>query len=146
LIPYHDPINLLYNLVSDLATSAPISSSRDTLTYTFCLPYQAPDNVSGVFSLIDKVVLRSTKKGRFDLTFAKVIDSDNANEQRNLSRQFAILSETGDLTDAILGEVGEKGNTQRHRVGLQSAINSNAGRLLQSLTLTDQPAKRPEEG
>jgi hypothetical protein len=144
--PYHDPIHLLYNFVSDIATSAPTSSSCDTLTYTFSLPYQSPDNVSGVFALVDKTVLRSTKKGRFDLTFSKVVDSENANEQRNLSTQFAILSETGDLTDAILGDIGEKGNNQRHRVGLQSALNSTAGKLLQSLTYTDQPAKRPEEG
>lgn len=145
-IPYHDPIHLLYNFVSDIATSSPISSSHDALTYTFMLPYLAPDNVSGVFALVNKTVLRSTRKGRFDLTFAKVIDTENANEQRSLSSQFAILSETGDLTDAILGEIGEKGSNQRHRVGLQSVLNTNAGKLLQSLVLSDQPAKRPEEG
>lgn len=142
----HDPIQLLFNLVSDIATAALVSSSRDLLTLTFMLPYQGSENISGVFALVDKTVLRSTRHGRFDLTFAKVLDSENANEQRNLSTQFAIMSEVGELTDAILGDAGEKGNNQRHRVGLQSALNSEAGRLLYSLVLTDQPEKRPEEG
>lgn len=145
-VPYHDLIQLLYNFVNDIATAALVPSSLDVLTYTFLLPYQAPDNVSGVFALVDKTVLRSTRKGRFDLTFAKVIDSENANEQRNLSSQFAIMSEVGDLTDAILGDIGEKGNNQRHRVGLQSALNSPAGKQLYSLVLSDQPRKRPEDG
>jgi hypothetical protein len=146
LKPMHDPIQLLYNLGSDFATAALVSSSRDLLTLTFLLPYQGPDNVSGVFALVDKTALRSTRKGRFDLTFAKVIDSENANEQRELSPQFAIMSETGELTDAILGDIGEKGKAQRHRVGLQTAVNGEAGKLLYSLVLSDQPEQRPEEG
>ncbi|UZJ52509.1 hypothetical protein CBS101457_001829 [Exobasidium rhododendri] len=145
LKPMHDPIQLIYNLGSDFATAALVSSSRDLLTLTFLLPYQGADNVSGVFALVNKTALRSTRKGRFDLTFTKVIDTDNANEQRELSPEFAIMSETAELTDAILGDIGEKGSSQRHRVGLQSAVNSEAGKLLYSLVLSDQPQKRPEE-
>lgn len=146
LKPFHDPLELLYNFVWDIATASPVASSRDVITLTFMLPYLNPDNVGGVFALVDKSVLRATRKGRFDLTFAKVIDAENAAEQRSLDNRFAIMSENGELTDALLGEIGDRGANQRHKVGLQAALNGDGGHLLESLVLSDQPKARPEVG
>lgn len=146
LVPYHDPIELLYNYAVETATSAPSGISGDSISLTFLLPYQTPDNISGVFAIVDKASLRASRRGRFDLSFAKVLDGEQVNEQRQLDNRFAIMSETGELTDAFLGEVGERGNAVRHRIGLQAALNSAAGKYLYSLVLSDQPERRPEEG
>lgn len=118
----------------------------DVLSLTFVLPYENPDNISGVFAVVDKTVLRGTRHGRFDLTFSKVLEGENVNEQRNLDGRFAIMSETGELTDSILGQIGDRGASQRSRVGLQAALNGPAGKHLYSLILSDQPEARPEEG
>lgn len=147
LTPFHDPFELIYAFFYNTATGSSKPVISDTISLTFLLPFQSPDNVSGVFSIADKSVLRESRQGRFDLTFAKVLDGENVNSQRQLDTRYAIMSEVGDLTDALLGEIGEKGNSQRHRVGLQAALNNNeAGKYLYSLVLSDQPEKRPETG
>lgn len=147
LTPFHDPFELLYTFLFNSATGSSKPVISDTISLTFLLPFQSPDNISGVFSIADKSVLRESRQGRFDLTFAKVLDGENVNSQRQLDSRYAIMSEVGDLTDAFLGEIGEKGNAQRNRVGLQAALNNNeAGNYLYSLVLSDQPEKRPETG
>lgn len=146
LAPLHDPIELVYLLINNLVTGSSTPVMSDTLSLTFLLPYQSPDNVSGVFAIADKTVLRDSRKGRFDMTFAKVLDGDHVNEQRQLDQRYAIMSEAGELTDVLLGETGDRGNNQRQRVGLQAALNSDAGRFLYNLVLSDQPEKRPETG
>jgi hypothetical protein len=144
--PFHDPIEFVWNQLYSMAFASTMPSMDDTIALTFQLPYQQPDNTSGVFGIANKSNLRASRQGRFDLTFAKVLDSGNVNEQRQLHERFAIMSEAGELTDVLLGEIGERGDAQRHRVGLQSALNGEAGQWLYSLILSDQPEQRPERG
>lgn len=136
---------MLYYAVGDIVAATTNPSARDLLTLRFALPFQTPDNVSGVFAIVAKTSLRVTRKGRFDLTFAKLAD-DADSVARGLDKNFAVLSETTDMSDTLLGEAGAKGNAQREKVGLQSAINGPAGRLLESLVLSDQPNEKPEYG
>ncbi|PWN32121.1 DUF1682-domain-containing protein [Meira miltonrushii] len=147
LTPFHDPFELLYTFLYNTATGSSKPVISDTISLTFLLPFQSPDNISGVFAIAEKSVLRESRQGRFDMTFAKVLDGENVNSQRQLDARYAIMSEVGDLTDAFLGDIGDKGNAQRNRVGLQAALNnSEAGNYLYSLVLSDQPEKRPETG
>lgn len=145
LTPWHDPLALLYFAVGDIAAATTNPSARDLLTLRFALPFQGPDNVCGVFAIVAKTCLRVTRKGRFDLTFAKLADEADV-AQRGLDKAFAVLSETTDLSDTFLGAAGGVGDQQREKVGLQSAINGPAGRLLESLVLSDQPNEKPEYG
>ncbi|KAJ1028477.1 hypothetical protein NDA16_001643 [Ustilago loliicola] len=142
LIARHDPMEILYTLAKDIVLASTTSSFRDTLTFTFTLP-PTSDNVSGVFALVNKGALQHTRSGRFDLTFAKVNDSDSAVASRGLSKQWAIMSEASDLTDGFLGEPDQKGLAQRSKLGLVDLLEGQAGKYLDSLTLTDQPFTRP---
>ncbi|GAC92706.1 hypothetical protein PHSY_000261 [Pseudozyma hubeiensis SY62] len=144
LIPRHDPMEILFAFVKDTVTAS-ITPLRDAITLTFTLPTTA-DNVSGVFALVNKGALQYTRSGRFDLTFAKVIDSDSAVTSRGLSKQWAIMSEAPELTDAFLGEPDQKGVAQRTKLGLVDLLEGKAGAFLDSLVLTDQPFKRPTKG
>lgn len=145
LIPRHDPLEMVFTFAKDIAMATTTSSFRDTITLTFTLPPTA-DNVSGVFALVNKGALQATRKDRFDLTFAKVNDADNAVTSRGLSQRWAIMSEASDLTDGFLGEPDQKGVTQRSKLGLVDLLEGQAGKFLDSLVLTDQPATRPENG
>ncbi|CBQ72109.1 conserved hypothetical protein [Sporisorium reilianum SRZ2] len=145
LIPRHDPMEMLFAFAKDIALASTTSSFRDTVTLTFTLPSTA-DNVSGVFALVHKGALQHTRSGRFDLTFAKVVDSDSAVTSRGLSKQWAIMSEAAELTDGFLGEPDHKGVAQRAKLGLVDLLESRAGSLLDSIVLTDQPAARPANG
>ncbi|PWN41569.1 hypothetical protein IE81DRAFT_324426 [Ceraceosorus guamensis] len=145
LVPYHDPLALLYHFVGDIVAATVSSSARDTLSLHFALPYQSPDNVSGVFAIISKTALRRSRAGRFDLTFTKLA-GDAETSARKLDERFVVLSETSDLSDSLLGEQGAKGDAHRDKVGLQIAINGPAKDLLESLILTDLPHERPWNG
>ncbi|SPC67240.1 uncharacterized protein UHOD_02787 [Ustilago sp. UG-2017b] len=142
LIAQHDPMEILYTLAKDIVLASTASSFRDTVTFTFTLP-PTSDNVSGVFALVNKGALQHTRSGRFDLTFAKVNDSDSAVTSRGLSNQWAIMSEASDLTDGFLGEPDQKGIAQRSKLGLTDVLEGQAGKFLDSLILTDQPFTRP---
>lgn len=119
---------------------------RDRLTLTFQLPPTA-ENLSGVFALVDKSVLQSLRKSRpFDLSFGRLLDlQEGERDARGLSSQWAVISETADLTDAFLGAVGTSGEERRTKLGVQTVLNSPAGKWLESLIITDLPAKRPDE-
>lgn len=145
LVARHDPMEILFTFAKDIALASTTSSFRDTVTLTFTLPSVA-DNVSGVFALVNKGALQHTRSGRFDLTFAKVNDSDSAVTSRGLSKQWAIMSEAAELTDGFLGEPDQKGVAQRAKLGLVDVLAGQAGNLLDSLVLTDQPAERPTNG
>lgn len=145
LIPRHDPMEILFGLAKDIVMASTTSSFRDTLTLTFTLPATS-DNVSGVFALVNKGALQHTRSGRFDLTFAKVIDSDSAVTSRGLSNKWAIMSEASELTDGFLGEPDQKGVAQRAKLGLVDLLEGQAGKFLDSLVLTDQPFTRPTKG
>lgn len=145
LMPRHDPMEILYNVVKDIVLASTTSSFRDTITFTFTLPPTA-DNLSGIFALVNKGALQHTRSGRYDLTFAKVNDSDSAVTSRGLSKQWAIMSEASDLTDGFLGEPDQKGVAQRSKLGIVDLIEGHAGQLLDSLVLTDQPFTRPTDG
>lgn len=142
LIARHDPMEILYTLAKDIVLASTASSFRDTVTFTFTLP-PTSDNVSGVFALVNKGALQHTRSGRFDLTFAKVNDSDSAVTSRGLSKQWAIMSEASDLTDGFLGEPDQKGIAHRSKLGLTDVLEGQAGKFLDSLILTDQPFTRP---
>ena len=143
-IPRHDPMEILFAFVKD-TLMASNTSFRDTITLTFTLPPTA-DNVTGVFALVNKGALQSTRSGRFDLTFTKVNESDSAVTSRGLSKQWVIMSEASDLTDAFLGEPDQKGVAQRSKLGLVDLLEGQAGKFLDSLVLTDQPFTRPTRG
>lgn len=142
LIARHDPMEILYTFAKDIVLASTTSSFRDTVTFTFTLP-PTSDNVSGVFALVNKGALQHTRSGRFDLTFAKVNDSDSAVTSRGLSKQWAIMSEASDLTDGFLGEPDQKGVAHRSKLGLVDLLEGQAGKYLDSLILTDQPFTRP---
>lgn len=117
---------------------------RDTLTLTFQLP-PTPDNTSGVFAVVDKTVLQSLRTVRpFDLSFSRLLDTNDEREARGLDRKWAVMSENSELTDAFLGSVGQKGDERRHKIGVQEILNSSAGDWLESFILTDLPQDRPE--
>lgn len=145
LKPRHEPLQRIYNTVSDIVLANTVPSSRDQIVLTFTLP-QTADNVIGVFGLVDKSVLQVTRSGRFDLTFTKVVDGDQAVTSRDLSAKWAIMSESPDLTDQFLGEPESRGQNQRTKIGIPDVLATPAGDLLQSLILTDQPAERPTAG
>ncbi|SPO22082.1 uncharacterized protein UTRI_02084_B [Ustilago trichophora] len=144
LIPRHDPMEIVFAFLKDTVLASN-TAFRDTITLTFTLPPTA-DNVSGVFALVNKGALQHTRTGRFDLTFAKVNDSDSAVTSRGLSKQWAIMSESSDLTDGFLGEPDQKGVAQRSKLGLVDLLEGQAGKFLDSLVLTDQPFTRPTRG
>ncbi|PWN49003.1 hypothetical protein IE53DRAFT_388791 [Violaceomyces palustris] len=146
LKPRHDPMERLYNFLYDTATAETVSSSRDLITLSFTLPQSEPDNLCGVFGVVDKSELRTTRMGRFDLSFAKVNENESATSSRGISNRWAIMSESNDLTDQILGEEGRKGEEQRDRIGLAKLLESEAGQRLESLILSDQPSQRPTQG
>lgn len=135
LKPLHDPLALLFHFVSDVIAAKGTSSIRDELILHFALPYQQPDNISGVFAVVAKDALRRTRAGRFDLTFAKLADDAEA-KKRGLVERLSILSEASDLTDALLSE----------KVSAVEVLNGPAGHLLDSLVLSDQPQEKPEDG
>ncbi len=145
LIPRHDPMEILYTVIKDTVMASTTSSFRDTITLTFTLPPTA-DNITGVFALVNKSALQHTRTGRFDLTFAKVNDSDSTVTSRGLSKQWALISEASDLTDGFLGEPDQKGVAQRSKLGLVDLLEGQAGKFLDSLVLTDQPFTRPTKG
>jgi len=135
LKPLHDPLALLYNFAGDVIAASGTSSISDQLILHFALPYQQPDNISGVFAVVAKDALRRTRAGRFDLTFAKLADDAEA-KKRGLAENFSILSEAADLSDSLLSE----------KVGVVEVLNGPAGHLLDSLVLSDQPQEKPEDG
>lgn len=145
LIPRHDPMEILFAFIKDTVMASSTSSFRDVITLTFTLPPTA-DNITGVFALVNKGALQATRSGRFDLTFAKVNDSDSTVTSRGLSKQWAVMSEAPELTDALLGEADQKGVAQRSKLGLVDLLAGQAGRFLDSLVLTDQPFTRPTNG
>ena len=136
----------MYHTLYELALAVPISSVRDRLTLTFQLP-PTSDNTSGVFALVDKAVLQAVRKARpFDLSFARLLDwQEGEREARGLSAQWAVMSESADLTDGFLGNAGSQGEERRSKLAVQQVLNSPAGKWLESLILTDLPAKRPDE-
>ncbi|KDN53043.1 DUF1682-domain-containing protein [Tilletiaria anomala UBC 951] len=142
-LPLHDPLFIIGRAFYD-NFSGGLSHDRSTLTLTLTLS-QTTDNIIGVFALVDKSVLRATRTSkRFDLTFTKLIEAENAATQRGLSNQWAILSENGDLTDLWLGEINDKGQAQRQKVGIQKLLDdSPAGKWLESLVISDQPTEKP---
>lgn len=150
LTPRHDPLFYLYHFISDIALATPLSSARDTLTLTFQLPTPpaaaaAGSDVFGVFAIVDKRCLQSLRSARpFDLSFARLLESNDERERRGLSQQWAVMSENAELTDGYLGEVGQKGDARRNKVGIQTVLNSAAGEGLESLILTDVPQHRPD--
>lgn len=143
LQPRHDPMELLYLFMKDTLVAATKSSLRDSISLTFTLPATA-DNINGVFALVNKNALQVTRSGRFDLSFTKVNEQDTAVTSRGLTKQWAIMSETSDLTDGFLGEPDQKGAAQREKVGLVEALRTQADSCLESLVLTDLSAQRPE--
>lgn len=143
--PYHDLALLLVQL--PLAQfGAPSKEFRSQLSVTLTLPPTA-DNVSGVFGVVNKTYLRTTRAGRYDLSFAKLLDAPDASTSRGLDNQWAILSETGELTDSWLGAPGEHGASVRSKLGIQQVLNTpEAEKLVQSIVITDQPRTRPTKG
>ena len=145
--PYHDPITVLGSaFLSTVAAGATVGATQNDFTHmeiTVTLP-KHNDNILGVFALVDKSALRRTKtKERFDLTFTRLNETDNAATQRSLDNQWAILSESGDLTDLWLGEINDKGAAQRARIGLQNALNGPTGKWVESIIIRDQPKEAP---
>ncbi len=158
--PIHNLLSLALNAGADAVagTGTVAKYDRDLLVLTLHLPLlgepsaakPAPsENLCGVFALIDKSALRNTKSAaRYDLTFGKLLEAQDAATQRGLDERWAILSESADLTDAYLGEIGEKGQQQRDKVGLVAALQkqlaSGGSNLLESIVITDQPLVKPE--
>lgn len=144
LTPRHDPLQYLYHFAYDVAVASTVSTVRDTLTLSFVLP-PTPDNTSGVFAIIDKSVLQSLRQVRpFDLSFARLLDTNDQREARGLDRKWAIMSENAELTDGFLGTIGSSGDERRSKIGIQTVLNSSAGNWLESLILTDLPQDRPD--
>ncbi|EPQ28267.1 uncharacterized protein PFL1_04094 [Pseudozyma flocculosa PF-1] len=142
LKPRHDPLERFTSFVFDVATASLVPSHRDLLTLTFALPTTA-DNVYGIFALVDKTALQATRSGRFDLSFTKINDGDQAVTSRGIPNRFAILTESSDLTDQYLGEPDARGQAQRQKIGVADALKTSAADLLESLVISDQPAERP---
>lgn len=146
LRPWHDLLYVWVSLVYDiLALPAVPWFAEETVTLNLALP-ATPRVNGGTFGLIDKTALRRTRMGRYDMLFAKVVDTANASAARGLDERFAIATESGDITDKWLGEVGPRGNVQRAKLGITDTLNSAAGRLLVSLLFTDQPRRQPVYG
>lgn len=143
--PYHDALLLLAQLpLSQMGQKT--EEYRSRLDVVLTLP-PTSDNVLGVFGLINKTSLRVTRAGRYDLTFAKLLDAENASTTRGLDNQWAILSETGELTDSWLGQPGERGQATRDKLGIQQVLNTpQALHALEALVVTDQPRSKPTKG
>lgn len=80
----------------------------------------------------------------FDLSFARLLDTNDQREARGLDRKWAIMSENAELTDGLLGSTNAAGDERRAKIGIQAVLNSSAGNWLESLILTDLPQDRPE--
>lgn len=144
LRPWHDILYICVSLLYDvLALPAVPWFGPETVTVQMALP-SSPRVNGGTFAIIDKTELVPARHGRYDMLFAKVLDAENASRARGLDERFAIATESGDITDKWLGEVGPRGDAQRAKLGLIDTLNSNAGRLLVSLLFTDQPRLQPE--
>ncbi|KAL4399107.1 endoplasmic reticulum calcium ion homeostasis protein [Malassezia pachydermatis] len=143
LRPWQDPLRILVSMLYDmLMLPARPWLASDNVTLTFTLP-KAPRVNGGVFALISKYKLREVRYDRYDMLFARVADAANASASRDLDERFAIASESGNITDRWLGEVGQRGDDQRRALGITEALNGPAGLFLESLVFTDQPHVRP---
>ena len=147
--PWHDGVLLLAQQAGSLSVAGQykFEDQRSRLTIEITLP-QSGDNVCGVFGLVNKRWLAQTRTGRrFDLSFGQLADGENASAQRGLSDQWAILSESGELTDVWLGVTGVRGGSTRDRIGIQQVLNTPAAeKWLESIIITDQPRVRPTKG
>lgn len=143
LRPWHDILYVLVSLLYDLlALPAVPWFGPETITLHMALP-SSPRVNGGTFAIIDKTELVPARHGRYDMLFAKVVDTENASRARGLDERFAIATESGDITDKWLGEVGPRGDAQRAKLGLTDTLNSSAGHLVVSLLFSDQPRVQP---
>lgn len=143
LRPWHDLLSIFVSVLYDLLALPPVPwLAQETVTVQMILPSSPPVH-GGTFALIDKTELPRVLHDRFDLLFARVLDTEDASRSRGLNERFAIASESGDITDKWLGEVGPRGDAQRSKLGITHTLNSDAGRLLVSLVFTDQPRVQP---
>ena len=146
LQPRHDVLMHVGSFLYDaLALPATPFSVSDHVTLTFRLPRNERTPI-GTFAVIDKHDLQRVRAGRYDLSFAKVADGENASGARALDERFAIAAENGNVVDKWLGESGQRGDEQRKRLGLVDALNGPGGRFVVSLVCTDQPSERPQNG
>ena len=146
LRPRHDPLLwIVQSLYDILALPAVPWCGPDRLTLTLTLP-SSPRINGATFAIIDKRELRSMRHDRFDMKFARVLDSEKASEMRGLDERFAIASESGDATDRWLGEIGTRGDNQRARLGVAERLHGPGGRFFVSLLYTDQPRREPSSG
>jgi len=136
-------MELFYNFIQDIVQASISSRSQDVLTLNFNLPTSA--SPLGIFAITTKSSLRTFRKSRFDLTFAKVNDSDDVNSARGLGKEWCIMSEVSETTDQLLGEVGPRGEEKRQRIGIQRLLNEDGGKILRSLCFTDVWEGKPEE-
>ena len=145
LAPRHDLLQLIGTFLYDALVLPAVPLLRgDSVTLFFRLA--SPRVHGGTLAVIDKQVLQHVRRGRFDLSFARVADVPNASSARSLDERFAIASESGNITDRWLGEVGARGDAQRARTGLVDALNGAGGRFVESLVFTDQPHVQPAHG
>lgn len=146
LRPRHDPLLWTVQHLYDIfALPAVPWCGPDRLTLTLTLP-STPRINGATFAIIDKTELRAMRHDRFDMKFARVLDSENASELRGLDARFAIASESGDATDRWLGDMGPRGDKQRARLGVAERLHGPGGRFFVSLLYTDQPAREPTSG
>ena len=146
LSPRHDPIQYLVCKLYDVfALPASPTVQADRAVLSFVLPQRAR-GACGTFALIDKVALRHVRADRFDLSVARVAESNTMNSSHALDERWAIASENANITDKMLGEAGARGDKQRTALGLVPVLNSPAAKWLESLVWTDLPAARPTNG
>ncbi|CAD6883900.1 unnamed protein product [Tilletia controversa] len=144
-IPRHDIIQSLFWPLWDLGVGSDTPSKRDLITIRFVLPPSA--NPIGVWSLVNKLDLRGTRKGRYDLGFTQL--RLNAVEQRGLDTNWVLMSEAADNTDMILGSVVTSNKPRQDGIlpGLQALLAmSEVKDSLASVTVTDLPFLKPEDG
>lgn len=143
--PRHDIIQSVFWPLWDLALGSTVPSRRDLITVRFMMPTST--NPLGVFALVNKSDLRSTRSGRYDLGFTQL--RINAVEQRGLNENWALMNEAADMTDTILGPVVGSDKPRRDGIlpGLQELLSLPEVRdSLASVSVTDLPFLKPEDG
>ncbi|KAK0554224.1 hypothetical protein OC846_000933 [Tilletia horrida] len=149
--PRHDLIQTIFWPLFDLIAGSAVPSKRDLITVRFVLPSKAGKDGQNppisVFALVNKSDLRSTRSGRYDLSFTQL--RLNAVEQRGLDENWVLMNEAADMTDQVLGPVVGNNKPRQDGIlpGLQALLALPELRdSLASFTVTDMPFNKPEDG
>ncbi|GAA5917622.1 hypothetical protein JCM6882_001992 [Rhodosporidiobolus microsporus] len=129
----YDVLAKLYNLIRGFADQG-YDAGTDKITLDFKLsPSQGTPGAKFCFAVVRREILRRIRDDRWDLrTFT------TTSEFPSLSPQFIALTESGDVTNAMLKDVD---------TGLLDALKEGSEGLeyFESLVVSDMPAEEPNE-